>query len=118
MDDIEIKEEEVKKPKKQLPVYVPPTPQEPLVELRYKMNLYSPNGLLRSSLARGTFTIMSTKYGDIIRSISLNHWCTFPEIVGAYANLAKRLRFQPLRSPEQIEAAIKDMIEAGMIEVK
>jgi len=108
-------EEVVLKKSKKVPT---PVPTVQLSDKCYKMNLYSSNGLLRPSLSRGTFTIMSTKYGDIIRSISSGHWCTVSEIAVAYANLAKRLRFRPLRSQEQIAMAIRDMVEAGMIEVK
>lgn len=93
-------------------------PAQAIPEKRYKMNLYTTSGLLRPELARGTFTTMSTRYGDIIRSISMNHWCTFEEIVAAYSNLSKRLKFEIRRTPSDIEAAITTMIEAGMIEVK
>ena len=85
---------------------------------RYKLNLYLPNGLLRPEIARGTFTQISAKYGDIMRAISLNHWCTFSEIEVAYINLGKRLRFEPMRTSEQIANAIKEMSEMGLIEMK
>lgn len=84
-------------------------------ETKYKLNLYTPNGLLKPEIPRHVFTIMSTKYGDIIRSISGYQWMTITEIVQSYQNLSKRLRFEPNRNEDQIKEAVRELIEASMV---
>lgn len=101
-EEVEVKTEDVK----EIPV------------LRYKMNLYTPSGLLRAEISKSAFSQISVRYGDIVRAVSLNHWSTLDEIVQSYYNLSKRLRFEPLRSKEQISKALDEMVEAGMTEVK
>lgn len=85
---------------------------------KYKLNLYTPNGLLRPEISKGTFAEMSARYGDIIRAASMSYWSTLDELYQSYLNLAKRLRFEPLRSKEQIEIALEEMIIAGLIDFK
>lgn len=90
--------------------------EEPL--LKYKMDLYLPNGLLRPAISRVVFASLSVKYGDVIRAVSMNHWSTIDEIFETYTNQAKRLRFDPFRNLQQIKDAIREMVEAGLIEVR
>ena len=87
----------------------------PVKSIKYKMNLYTSNGLLRAQISRGVFGDMSRRHGDVMRAVSSGQWSTIEEIIVNYNNLAKRLRFDTKKSPDQIEAAVKDMTEAGLI---
>ena len=87
----------------------------PVKSIKYKMNLYTSNGLLRAQISRGVFGDMSRRHGDVMRAVSSGQWNTMEEIIVNYNNLAKRLRFDTKKSPDQIEAAVKDMTEAGLI---
>ena len=90
----------------------------PLKSIKYKMNLYTSNGLLRAQISRGIFGDMSRRYGDIMRAVSSGQWSTIEEIVTVYNGLVKRLRFNNVKTPEQIESAVKEMAEAGLILTK
>ena len=90
----------------------------PVKSIKYKMNLYTSNGLLRAQISRGIFGDMSRRYGDIMRAVSSGQWSTIEEIVTVYNGLVKRLRFNNVKTPEQIESAVKEMAEAGLILTK
>ncbi len=89
--------------------------EKEVVESKYKMNLYTRNGLLRPEIHRGTLSVMSSRYGDIIRAVSLNHWSTMNSIVDSYTSLSKRFHFDIVRTPASIEKAVEEMVQAGLI---
>lgn len=84
-------------------------------ETKYRLDLYTHNGLLRPEIPRAVFADMSKSYGDIIRAISSSAWVTIEEIIESYQNLQKRLRFDLNRSNEQIEQAVISMVEGGLV---
>lgn len=86
-----------------------------LVEPKYKLHLYTSNGLLRAEIARGIYAEYSRRYGDIMRAIHSSNWQTMVEIQMAYINLTKRLKFDTARTPEQISAAVEEMVNAGLV---
>ena len=88
------------------------------MENKYKLNLYQPNGLLRVEFSRGSFRIMSTKWGDVIRAISGSKWASGKEIIGYYRVLEKKLRFEYNRTDEQLMVALKELVDAGMVQKK
>ena len=90
----------------------------PVKSIKYKMNLYTPNGLLRAQISRGVFGNMSRRHGDIMRAVSSGQWVTIEEIIVTYNSLVKRLRFNIIKTPDQIELAVKEMAEAQLILTK
>lgn len=96
---------------------IPPVPVVPVVpvESKYKLHLYAPNGLLRADIARGVYADFSRRYGDIMRAIHSSNWQTMPEILTAYKNLTKRLKFDTTRNSEQICTAVEEMVTAGLV---
>jgi hypothetical protein len=97
---------------------IEPIIEAPVKSIKYKMNLYTSNGLLRAQISRGIFGDMSRRHGDIMRAVSSGQWVTIEEIITVYNSLVKRLRFNVIKSPDQIEAAVKEMAEAGLILMK
>lgn len=96
---------------------VPPVfsaPEVP-VEPKYKLYLYTPNGLLRAEISRGVYAEYSRRYGDVMRAIHSSNWQTMLEIWIAYKNLTKRLKFDITRTQEQINAAVEEMVNAGLV---
>jgi len=99
-----------------LPV-IPAVRETPIVpvESKYKLHLYTSNGLLRAEIARGTYAEFSRRYGDVMRAIHSSNWQTMFEILTAYKNLTKRLKFEIPRSSEQISSAVEEMVNAGLV---
>jgi len=89
--------------------------EEPVKVIRYKMDLYTPNGLLREGISRAVFAAMSSRYSDIMRAVPSNQWSTMDEIVSNYFNMIKRLRINYNITAEQIISAVTEMTEAGLI---
>ena len=92
-----------------------PVVEESVKVARYKMDLYTPNGLLREGISRAVFAAMSSRYSDIMRAVPSNQWSTMDEIVNNYFNMIKRLRINYNVTAEQIISAVNEMTEAGLI---
>lgn len=84
-------------------------------EPKYKLHLYTSNGLLRTEISRGVYAEYSRCYGDVMRAIHSSNWQTMLEIWIAYKNLTKRLKFDITRTQEQISAAVEEMVNAGLV---
>lgn len=98
--------------------YLPPEIISPVKPTKYKLNLYTSNGLLRNEISRGIFADMSRRHGDVMRAVPSGYWNTMDEIVGNYNGLVRRLRFGFQKAPEQIASAVIEMVEAGLIVMK
>lgn len=85
---------------------------------KYKLDLYQPNGLLKVELSRGSFHIMSNKWGDVIRAISGTKWVTMEEIIEYYRIIEKKLRFEYNRTDFDIINAVEELEAAGMVNRK
>ena len=87
-------------------------------EPRYKMNLYKPNGILRSEIPRQVYANMSAKYGDIMRAVPSYKFATMDEIVEIYWELERRLKFDMGRTRPKIAAAVEEMVAADLVRQK
>jgi len=82
---------------------------------KYKLNLYTHNGLLKPEISRATFSEMTRKYGEVIKSISAINWQSEEDIIKSYLNVAKRLRLHPIKTDIEIKSAIKDLYQSGIL---
>jgi len=90
----------------------------PPANKKYKLSLYSPNGLLRVEIPKAIFAEHSRLYGDVIRSVSSSEWLTMSELVQSYRNTEKRLRFERGRKDDDIERIVYLLVESGLVLVK
>lgn len=103
------------------PIAVPPQPliiskvAEPEHVFQYKVDMYTPRGMLKAHISRPVFAEMSRKYGDIMRAIYINRWITAEEIITNYFTLNKRFKFGRNRTDDQIRSAVEEMVNAGLI---
>ena len=104
------------------PVTPPPTPTPPSKKrptpapLTYRLNLYNGNGQLRSEIGKGVFYDMSRKYGDIIRAIRSRKFQTVDELCDVvWAAERRNFNRGHDRTRPQIEEAIKDLAESGIL---
>jgi hypothetical protein len=82
----------------------------------YKLNMRDENGQVRQSLPSGLVYEMSRKWGDIIASISSNRWSTLEDMVQAVWEREKKQYLKSItRTRRQIEEAISELTEAGII---
>lgn len=100
------------------PVPTPPAPKPPVIKTEqwYKLNMRDSTGKLRPELSRGVVYEMSSKWGDVIASISANRWATFEDLVQAVWEREKKQYFKhTTRTRKQIEEAIHELVQAGII---
>lgn len=93
---------------------VPPSIPEHIFQ--YKIDMYTPRGMLKAHISRPVFADMSRKYGDIMRAIYINRWITLDDIISNYCVLDKRFRFDRKRTNDSIRAAVEEMVNAGLIQ--
>ncbi len=86
--------------------------------MKYKLDLYQANGLLKTEIPRGLFHDMSVRYGDVLRAIPSGRWLEFQEIVSYYRILEKRLRYEHNRTDDILQAALTELIDAGIVKTK
>ena len=86
--------------------------------MKYKLDLYQANGLLKSEIPRGLFHDMSVRYGDVLRAIPSGKWLEFQEIVAYYRILEKRLRYEYNRTDDILFTALNEFVAAGLVKIK
>ena len=90
-----------------------PTVEDP----KFRLNVYR-NGMVRSDISKNLFREMSAKHGDVMRAISSNNWQTMDEIVDAYWEMERRLKFEMGRTRKKIETAVMELVEVTLVTIK
>jgi hypothetical protein len=100
----EIKETKIEKKTKHQPI-----------ELKYKLNVYSPSGTLRHAISASVYQDMCIRYGDIMRAVSSTRWMTMEEISDSTWQIEKKMKNPANRTRKAIESAIGELVERTMI---
>jgi hypothetical protein len=91
---------------------------KPIVEdPKFRLNVYK-NGMVRSDISKNLFREMSAKHGDVMRAISSNNWQTMDEIVDAYWEMERRLKFEMGRTRKKIESAVAELVEVTLVTIR
>lgn len=91
--------------------------REPSVA-RFRLNVYGPNGTLRSNIKTEIYYDVIRRYGDIVRCISSNHWVTEDELCDAVWTMERKMKHPTGRTRKQILAALNELIEKEFLIVK
>jgi hypothetical protein len=82
----------------------------------FKCNLYLPNGMIRPQISPGVHSMLARKWGDIIRCVPSNRWSTMDDIANLVWDFEKKSYLKDFsRTRKQIEEAIAECIEAGVV---
>lgn len=93
--------------------------KEKPVEVMYKMNMYLPNGTIRSEIPKGVLHVLGRDWGDIMRCVPSHRWSTMEEIVNLVWDFERRSYLKSFnRTRKQIEDGVKAAVEAGVILTK
>ena len=85
------------------------------LKFKYRLNVYTPTGIVRSSIPGAVLQDMGKKNGDIMRAISSIKWMTIDEICEETWRIETRMRNPSNRSRKNIEDAIDELIERSLV---
>ena len=88
------------------------------IEYRYRLCMYTSTGILRPDIAKGAFVDIHRRCGELLRAIPSDRFVTIDEIQSNYALIMTRLRLSVSYTNDDIQNIIKDVVDAGMIEVR
>jgi hypothetical protein len=83
--------------------------------LRYKLNVFGPNGGLRAGIPTSVYHDMCVRYGDIMRAISSTRWMTMDEVCDAVWEIEKKMKYPSNRTRKLIEMAVAELMERTMV---
>lgn len=84
-------------------------------EIKYKLNLYTDRGTIKSSFNGAVLLDVSKNYGDIMRSVSSTRYMNMDEICEAVWTVERKMRHPGNRTRLQIETAISELVKRNMI---
>lgn len=86
--------------------------------MKYTLDLYQSNGLLKAEISRASFHDISVRFGDVLRAIPSGRWLNMEDIISYYRNLEHRLRYDKNRSDADLISAVNEMVAAGIVKTK
>jgi hypothetical protein len=89
-----------------------------VVELEYRLNVYSHTGNVKQSVSAPIYQDMCRRHGDIMRSISSTKWCTMDEILSNVWQLEKKMRHPANRTRKAVESALAELVECQFVIVR
>jgi len=86
-----------------------------VVELQYRLNVFSHTGNVKPSISAPIYQDMCRRHGDIMRSISSTKWCTMDEILKSVWDLEKRMRHPSNRTRKAVETAVGELVNRHFV---
>jgi hypothetical protein len=88
-------------------------------EVLYKMDMFLPNGTIRSNIPKGVLHMLGRDWGDIMRCVPSHRWSTMEDIVNLVWDFENKSYLKSFnRTRKQIEEGVQAAVEAGVILTK
>lgn len=108
----------VEKPKAVEPKVTEPSKPQIVVDLQYRLSVFSPSGTIKPSVSVPMYQDMCRRNAEIIRSLSSTKWMTMDEILEKVWQMEKKMRYPSGRTRKSVETAIKELLEREMVDVR
>lgn len=90
------------------------TKKQPKQE-KYRLVIYDSVGHIRADISKNTFYNLNGKFGDVIRSVSIDKFDFVEEIHETHRKNVKRLGYLRERTLEEIRGIVQTLLEAGFV---